>query len=100
MATRRAHPSNGETATENDQSGEGDQSPPASKKFKKGKSAPMVNKLKEWATEFECSINDLVFARTMDTRDTLKELRDEFLIPKMQDLPNGEFTRQNWYDMI
>ena len=85
MATRRPHPSNG-AASENDTS----VSPP--KKMKKGKSPPVVDMLKNWAKDFGCSLNDLVFARSMDSRDTLKELRKEFMMPKMQDLPSGKWS--------
>ncbi|XP_072037866.1 kynureninase-like [Amphiura filiformis] len=95
MATRRPHPSNGEPSNNNQSDDVSDQSPPASKKFKKGKSQPVVKMLQEWATDFGCSINDLVFARSMDSRDTLKDVRNDFMLPKMQELPNVDLSLVN-----
>ena len=42
------------------------------------------------AEELGYNIEDLEFARQMDSRDPLKHLRDEFIFPKMKDLPDGK----------
>ena len=45
------------------------------------------------AEELRCNIEDLEFARQMDSRDPLRHLRDEFIFPKMKDLPDGKLIR-------
>lgn len=38
----------------------------------------------------ELDITDAIFARLLDERDELKNLREEFHYPKMKDLPLGK----------
>lgn len=38
----------------------------------------------------ELDITDVIFARLLDERDELKNLREEFHYPKMKDLPLGK----------
>ena len=89
MATRRPGPSK--------ENGDDDPTPPAKRvKTEKSPSVKMVDMLQSWAKEFGCSINDMMFAQIMDGRDTLRDLRNEFIFPKMQELPNGESFIIKW----
>lgn len=50
-----------------------------------------VSQLQALADEWECDILSEDFAKKMDEQDTLKHLRNEFVIPKVKQLPFSEY---------
>ncbi|UJR33886.1 hypothetical protein I4U23_021307 [Adineta vaga] len=49
--------------------------------------------LKNQAEKWKISLTNEAFARKLDENDSLRHVRDEFLIPKIGDLPNVDKTR-------
>ena len=60
------------------------------KKCSKQLSFEPFQTLVQLAKSAELQITDAGFAKMLDERDELKNLRDEFFYPKMKDLPSGE----------
>ncbi|XP_072036164.1 kynureninase-like [Amphiura filiformis] len=52
----------------------------------------LVNEFQKCAKDLGCHIEDLEFARAMDNKDPLRSLRNEFIFPKIQDLPGVELS--------
>ena len=47
--------------------------------------------LEKQAEKWQVSLTSKAFAHKLDETDPLKHMRDEFVIPKIGDLPNGTF---------
>lgn len=51
-----------------------------------------LDSLEEKAREFSLDMHSYEFAKKMDEEDSLRHLRDDFCVPKMKDIPSGEFS--------
>jgi len=51
--------------------------------------SPPMQQLLDKSREWNCDLTDVKFARSMDDNDPLRELRQQFIYPKLRGLPSS-----------